>query len=90
MALRSCSTVQYLLDEPKPKLSIEDTLIDSPYNTYQNPGLPPGPIASPGREALKAALFPAKHDYLYFFADGNGRHVFNKTYQEHREQSRAQ
>ena len=49
MPLQSCATIQYILGFPKPELSLQDTKIESPYNTYQNMGLPPGPIANPGR-----------------------------------------
>jgi UPF0755 protein len=57
----------------------------SPYNTYLNPGLPPGPIAAPGLSSIAAVLDPEQHDYLYFVAvaDGTGRHVFATTYEEH-------
>ncbi len=60
-------------------------LLDSanPYNTYQHDGLPPGPICSPGAEALKAAAFPAPHKYLYFVAKGDGTSHFSKTLTEH-------
>jgi len=56
---------------------------DSPYNTYKYKGLPPGPINSPGFLAIKAALHPDDSDFLYFVADGTGRHVFSKTLREH-------
>ena len=84
MTLSSCATVQYILKERKPVLSIEDTKIKSPYNTYREKGLPPGPIASPGEESIKAALNPAETDYYYFAAksDGSGN-VFSKTGDEH-------
>ncbi len=83
MSLQSCASVQYILKERKPVLSVADTKIDSPYNTYQNPGLPPGPIASPGEECIKAALYPDDTDYLFFVADGTGGHTFSKTFEEH-------
>lgn len=57
--------------------------MDSPYNTYKYPGLPPGPIANPGRAAIEAVLKPENHDYLFFVADGSGGHLFAKTLEEH-------
>ncbi|WP_027937392.1 endolytic transglycosylase MltG [Anaeroarcus burkinensis] len=83
MPLQSCATIQYLLGYPKEELSLQDTQIPSPYNTYLNSGLPPGPIANPGLGALKAALNPAQTDYLYFVADKQGKHHFSRTYEEH-------
>jgi UPF0755 protein len=56
---------------------------DDPYNTYRYPGLPPGPINSPGRAALAAALRPESHDYLYFVASPQGGHAFSRTLAEH-------
>mgnify|MGYP000426683725 CR=1 FL=1 len=61
----------------------KDLEIDSPYNTYKYPGLPPGPIANPGRAAIKATLNPEEHEYIYFVADGTGGHAFGKTLAEH-------
>lgn len=83
MPLQSCATIQYILGNPKAELTIQDTELPSPYNTYQNMGLPPGPIASPGLAAIKAVLYPADTDYLYFVAYQNGGHLFGKTYEEH-------
>lgn len=83
MALESCATVQYVLGEVKPVLSLEDIKIDSPYNTYKNPGLPPGPIANPGHASLNAVLYPNKTDYLFFVAKNDGSHAFAKTFNEH-------
>ena len=66
MKLQMCSTVQYLLKEDKPVLSIADTEISSDYNTYINEGLPPGPICNPGMASIKAAANPEKTKYIYF------------------------
>lgn len=86
--LQSCATVQYVLAERKSVLSISDTQIVSPYNTYVNKGLPVGPIASPGLDCINAALYPETTDYLYFVADGNGTHYFAKTIYEHNQNMR--
>jgi UPF0755 protein len=58
-------------------------LLDDPYNTYRYPGLPPGPINSPGRAALAAALAPESHSYLYFVARPGGGHAFSRTLAQH-------
>jgi len=74
MKLGMCSTVLYALGEWKPKLSITDTQVDSPYNTYRIDGLPPGPICNPGFESISAALNPAATNYIFFLvtsADGH-------------------
>lgn len=83
MNLQSCATVQYALGEVKSKLTDTDVQIDSPYNTYINPGLPPGPIASPGYESLQSALYPTESNYLFFVAKPNGAHIFSETYEQH-------
>ncbi len=79
------ATIQYILEEPKEFLLYVDLEIPSPYNTYLNDGLPPGPIAAPGRESIKAALNPAETDYYYYNYkyDGTGEHYFSRTYEEH-------
>ena len=88
--MQSCATVQYAIGEVKPVLTYQDLAYDSPYNTYLNPDLPPGPIASPGFLSIEATLYPADVDYLYFVykEDGSGTHYFSKTLQEHNENKR--
>ncbi len=83
MRLGLCASVMYVLPEPKDSLTYADLEIDSPYNTYRNDGLPPGPIASPGRESILAALYPDDTSYYYFVARGDGSHVFTRTLAEH-------
>ena len=83
MPLQADPTVQYLLDAPKEDLLYRDTKIESPYNTYQNVGLPPGPIASPGTASLMAVLHPADTNYLYFVADRNGNNYYATNYADH-------
>lgn len=81
--LESCATVIYVTKEPKPRLTYEDIKVDSPYNTYRYKGLPPGPIASPGKAAIEAALYPADTDYYFFSYLESGVNAFSKTYEEH-------
>ena len=83
MPLQTDATLQYLMDTPKEEVSIADTQIDSPYNTYQHLGLPPGPIANPGMASIEAVLHPAETDYLYFVADRSGHNHYAYTYEEH-------
>ncbi|HEU5041805.1 MAG TPA: endolytic transglycosylase MltG [Gemmatimonadales bacterium] len=87
MALQADPTVQYAIalktGKRKPRLYEKDYQFPSPYNTYLNPGLPPGPVNSPSLRSIEASLYPAKVPYLYFVAGTEGRHVFSRTYGEH-------
>jgi UPF0755 protein len=85
MALQADPTVQYALGGHRERLLYADidSVADHPYNTYTQPGLPPGPIAAPAERAIDAALSPADVDYLYFVARPDGSHVFSRTLAEH-------
>ena len=93
IALQTDPTVIYAITKGKHKnegkgplgrrLLSKDLQVDDPYNTYKYPGLPPGPIANPGRASLEAVMNPESHKYIYFVADGSGGHVFSKTLSEH-------
>ncbi len=83
MRLQADPTIQYILQNPKKKLTLKDLEIDSPYNTYRKKGLPPTPISNPGLAALKAVFYPAETDYYFFVLKPDGRHYFSKTYEEH-------
>ena len=83
MKLQADPTIQYLLPGGWRKLLYDDLQIESPYNTYKYLGLPPGPINNPGKDAILAALYPEVNEFLYFVADGKGKHNFSKTYKQH-------
>jgi UPF0755 protein len=83
MRLGADPTIKYVLERPGKIVSYDDLKINSPYNTYRHYGLPPGPICNPGLSSVKAAMFPAKSDYLYFVARADGSHIFSKTLSEH-------
>lgn len=83
MPLQADPTVQYAIGEHRNRVLYRDLKVDSPYNTYKNRGLPPGPIASPGRASIEAALFPANVPYRYFVAHPDGHHEFRVTFEEH-------
>ena len=82
MPLEIDATIEYALPRHKTQLSYGDLALDSPYNTYRHAGLPPTPIANPGRKSLLAAFHPATVDYLYYVYRGNGRHQFSHTLEE--------
>jgi UPF0755 protein len=83
MPLQADPTVIYGMDDFDGNLTKADLHKDNPYNTYTRPGLPPGPICSPGSASLYAAVHPAPVKYLYFVAKGDGSHHFSAAYREH-------
>lgn len=86
MPLGADPTVEYafgIQQTPERPLTLREVRTPSPYNTYLNPGLPPGPIASPGLASLEASLNPGDTEYLYFVARYDGTHVFSRTLAEH-------
>lgn len=85
MRLQIDATVQYALGEQKEVVYTEDLKVNSPYNTYEHDGLPPGPIASPSLKSIEAALYPEQTEYYYYVTkkDGSREHYFAKTYAEH-------
>jgi UPF0755 protein len=81
--LQADPTIQYILKGSPRRLTYKDLKIDSPYNTYLYPGLPPSPINNPGKSSILAALFPANTSYFYFVAAGDGSHRFSRNTKEH-------
>lgn len=83
--LESCATLAYILEQNKPQYSFEETRIDSPYNTYINSGLPPGPIGSPSLKAIKSAIYPTSNDYNFFLSrPDSGETIFSRDFEEHK------
>lgn len=89
MRLEADPTVQYALPEYQSRLLYRHLNVNSPYNTYRNAGLPPGPIGAPGAASIEATLYPANVPYLYFVAYPDGHHEFRTRLEEHRVASRA-
>ena len=83
MLLQADPTIQYIIPDGPRRLLNKDLRIDSRYNTYKYPGLPPGPVNNPGIKSIIAAVHPANVDYLYFVARGDGSHIFSKSLKEH-------
>lgn len=85
MRLEADPTIQYIIPDGPRRLLFQDLKINSGYNTYMNKGLPPGPINNPGIDAIKAALNPEEHNFIFFVATGEGGHKFTENYQQHLE-----
>ncbi len=83
MRLQLDSTVNYLTGSGRARSSLEDLEIESPYNTYQNAGLPPGPICNPGKDSLEAALRPRASDYYFYLHDDQGKVYYARNLEEH-------
>ena len=83
MRLEADPTIQYIIEDGPRRLFYDDLKIHSPYNTYRNYGLPPGPVNSPGKAAILASLYPEQNGFLFFVANGQGGHWFSKSYSEH-------
>lgn len=83
MPLQMDSTLGYITQKASLQLTTEDLQLDSPYNTYKNKGLPPGPIGNPGDASIYAALHPDTHTYIFFLSDANGVNHYATTYGEH-------
>lgn len=83
MALQSDATLNYVMTERNDRPTAKDLAIQSPYNTYDHPGLPPGPVGNPSFTAIDAVLHPTETDYLYFLTDQKGEIYYAKTYDEH-------
>lgn len=88
MKLQADPTIQYIISDGPRRLLNKDLKIESPYNTYLYKGLPPGPINSPGKESLRAALYPEKNDFIYFVATGDGYHTFTTNERDHNKAKR--
>lgn len=83
MALQADSTVNYVTGKQNSSISVEDSQIESPYNTYRNLGLPPGPISNPGMNAILAVLQPETTSYLYFLTTEEGKTIYASSFDEH-------
>ena len=83
MKLEADPTIRFMIEDGPRRILYTDLQADNPYNTYRRKGLPPGPINNPGKASIVAALFPAKHNYIFFVANGKGGHWFSSTFAEH-------
>ena len=89
MALQADSTVNYVTGGTRPGATLEDIKVDSPYNTYRYPGLPPGPISNPGMNAILAVLHPKDNPWYYFLTTPDGRVMYARTFSDHVENKRT-
>jgi UPF0755 protein len=83
MPLQVDATISYITGKQTTKISIEETKIDSPYNTYKYQGLPKGPISNPGLESIRAAVYPESSEYWYYLSTPTGETIFSKTLEDH-------
>tara|TARA_B100001013_G_scaffold214509_1_gene130627 strand:- start:699 stop:1013 length:315 start_codon:yes stop_codon:yes gene_type:complete len=83
MRLEADPTIQYIIEDGPRRLLDTDLKIDSRYNTYLHKGLPPGPVNSPGKKSLTAALYPEENEFIFFVAKGDGRHTFTRNIEDH-------
>lgn len=83
MPLQVDATISYITGKKTTSVSLQETKIDSPYNTYKNKGLPLGPIANPGLDSIIAAIYPEESDYWYYLSTPEGKTIFSRTLQEH-------
>lgn len=83
MRLQADPTIQFYLENGPRRVLYSDLKVDNPYNTYRYAGLPPGPVNNPGKASLVATLYPSRHNYLFFVANGKGGHWFTTSYAEH-------
>ena len=88
MKLQADPTIQYIIPGGPRRLLNKDLRVQSPYNTYLHKGLPPGPINSPGKESLTAALYPEENDFIFFVATGDGYHTFTTNEKDHNKAKR--
>lgn len=84
MPLQVDATFEYVLDKSSAELTLDDLKIDSPYNTYENAGLPPTPIANPGLQSIRAVLNPIESNYLYYLTAPDGTFHYSRTFEEHK------
>jgi len=84
MPLQVDAVFPYIIGKNTYQVNLEDLKTESPYNTYVNKGLPPGPITNPGFNSIVAALDPVKHDYLYYLSDKQHNTYYAKTFDEHK------